>query len=190
MFAVRGKSNKGGLLMTVIAFGAMAYAVVMLVMSHTGILNRPSSQTVSGQKATQAAAGNVPNGILHQVAKQLNNVSAVNELYVQAAPTGGYIVSATAQVNSKATNQQIKTVINNYLQGLYGGSVNVSDAQIYILQNGIIVAGAGLGRSAYNKLASTTETKPFSLTQQLKTPGITSQGVNNDWLESQVPASP
>lgn len=189
MFSNNKTVDKRGLLVSIIAFGALAYAAVMLVMLHADVLSGLPSRSGSTHQAAPAAAGNVPNGILRKVASQLNNVAGVNELYVQAAPSGGYIVSATAQVGSKATNTQVKNIINQYLQGLYGGNVNVSDAQIYILQNGMIVAGAGLGADVYHKLASTTGTKPFSLAQHLRSPGVTSQGANNDWIESQIPAS-
>ncbi len=157
-------------------------------------LQPPSSTAMDSSAATTSdvpiSPRDVPDSVLKALQLHLTDVTDLQEWAVLPADGGnGYSVSATVELalsgGEGQNDQTVDSDIMAFFQGVYGSGADVADAQIYFLQDGRPVAGAGLGQSTYDKLGVTASTSPVTFANVIAAqPMQTSNGPNDCWFES------
>jgi|GEM_PF-6350351 len=146
------------------------------------------------QKPAIAASGasvgssteDVPEDVLNRITLALNSISGLNELVVEPAAGGGYQVSATVSLAGSATSEEFQNTVGQFFTSVYSSHCNVQDAEVYAMQNGRIVAGAGLGISVYKQISSTAGVSRFSLVDALKGATNNTEGVDDKWFSTKL----
>jgi len=160
------------------------------------VANAGDSVTASPASAASVkVAGNVPEAIVQGIANQLGTVSGLDELVVMSAVNGaGYTVSATVDLgqntseNASVWRTSVQSDVSRYFQGVFAKQLNVENAQVYFTLGGNVVAGAGLGTSAYQTLTTSVSTTSESMSQAIaQLPVVSQDGANDSWFEEQTP---
>lgn len=136
----------------------------------------------------------VPYSVQNGVMNTLSNVQQLDEVVVLGDPSqNGYDVSATvdlgdAPVLSANETAQIKADVDAFFKDLYTTRRDIKQAELFFLQNGQAVAGAGVGSDAYQKLAlESSSMGTEDLTSVLQHTALNeSQDPNESWIETNL----
>ncbi|MCF8564819.1 hypothetical protein LLE49_08760 [Alicyclobacillus tolerans] len=146
--------------------------------------------TAAGGTTQGTSVGDVSNQVVADIAKQLGVVGGLNDLVVLPVSGGqSYMVSATVDLadHSLSTaqwNAMVKKDVPVFFAGAFKAGSSIEDAQVYFMVNGQIVAGAGLGKSAYQALSSEVSTGQSGFDAMLSSaPMVTTQGASQRWFQ-------
>ncbi|MBX6352353.1 MAG: hypothetical protein IRZ10_03375 [Thermoflavifilum sp.] len=137
------------------------------------------------------AAADVPEDVMNDIAQAVGAAGPIDELVVLPDGGGGYTVSATLQLGYGPIpdrNTLEKTVSQQaalFFSGLYGADIPVTHAELYWMAGEEVVAGAGLGADAYQRMASAVATGQDGWWQALtaRAASASVSGVDEAWAE-------
>lgn len=155
-----------------------------------------SSSIGSLSALSMSASTDVPDSVVKAIAEDTGVVPGLEDLVVLGSATGtGYVVSATVDLgygSSPPSNwqSQVERDVMAYFQGVYGSGKPVSSAELYFLQDGQIIAGAGLGVDVYHKLSPAAFSTGQGFVQDLKSqPMVAGDSPDDSWFEEASAAS-
>ncbi|WP_155836310.1 hypothetical protein [Alicyclobacillus herbarius] len=121
---------------------------------------RPAVDNVNTSAARSATEKDVPNSVVSAVARHVGVVPGLDELVV--LPRGnGYLVSATVNLSTGDAGKVRWTIardVQTFFTELFASNKDVVEGELSFLSsgsgdNGEVIASAGLGRAAYQKLS-------------------------------------
>lgn len=155
-----------------------------------------SSLAALGNGTSLPGTQDVSNVVVKKITDSLQGVSGLDELVVLPAQSGsGVTVSAMVDLGNHSMPQTqwspvVKSDVQSYFNGVYQSGETVQNAQIYFTVNQKVVAGAGLGPSAYQKLSAETATGGPGFIQELASaPMVTNQSTSDTWFQMQTVAN-
>ncbi|GMA48917.1 hypothetical protein GCM10025857_02740 [Alicyclobacillus contaminans] len=145
----------------------------------------------AAQSAPPISDADVPDSVLADLKSHLNQLSDLQEWVVLPADAPNhYTVSGTVELAldgaTGQTDAMVEHDVQTFFENVYQSGVAVDDAHLYILQDGRVVAGAGLGRDAYAKLGAAVSTaEPAQFTDLLATQASSDiEGPEDCWYQS------
>lgn len=126
----------------------------------------PGNMVAASSAALTATDVAPTDAMVKSLTNAVGNVTGLNDMAVlpDGSGDGKFLVSAMVDIaqmgNGSPLNptlqKAMESVVNTYFQDVYGADAPVGQAELTVTEDGQIIASAGLGRTAYQNLASTT----------------------------------
>lgn len=148
--------------------GAVCLGVFVWADGHLFAGNSSGHGAVEITEKTSAPATNGPdaaisNQAMQALAEKLGDVDGLNDLVVLPDGTSGhgFNVSATVDLGAQATaatstQAAIDKAVDTFYRDVYTSGQPISQAELTFTNDNLIVASSGLGKTAYEQLASST----------------------------------
>ncbi|MCL6445525.1 MAG: hypothetical protein K6T83_19065 [Alicyclobacillus sp.] len=136
------------------------------------------------------AQGNVPDAVVRHIADGVGAVPGVELVVLPSSRGDGYVVFATVDLGTNPAGPPaewstvVKRDMNTFFRGIYTSGEPVEDAAVYFMIGQQTVAGAGLGRTSFEQLASAASTNTGGLVAALiQAPQRTVGGPEDQWIQ-------
>ncbi|WAH35348.1 hypothetical protein [Alicyclobacillus dauci] len=151
--------------------------------------------TGTSSKAAPTSSDPDPSdAMIDDLTNHLGNVNGLNDMVVlpDGKGQGQYVVSAIVdlseatdgQTSNPGVTQEISALVDAYYRDIYSTNEPVSEAEITFMQGDSIVGSSGLGRDAYEKMATTTMNGDLASTLVSSSP-VQNDNSQDAWLEIQ-----
>lgn len=152
---------------------------------------KPTASSLSavgtGNRADTAAS----NAMIQRLTTHLGDVKGLTDMVVLPSSTrnGAYLVSATvdaAQMEGSGTSSWMNSDLDAFFQGVYSASEPIDMAELTFTSGETIIASAGLGKAAYENLASSTMSGDIASALKARS-AKNRDGAQSAWFQAPTP---
>lgn len=177
-------------------WGATALAVALLAgyaLTQNRLLPRTNGASSVPVAAGRTTADTAPtDAMVNTVTSALANVSGLYDMAILPDGLGDnrFVVSAMVDVSgqngaippSGTADTAMRSLVNAFFRDVYSLSEPISEAEITFTEDGTLVGTAGLGKDAYDSLATSTMNGDLA-SALASSPQRDASSANEEWLE-------